>query len=632
MATKSAEQRLKQQLEELEKEYAQIRRAETRLKRAEAEKAAILDSLLEHVVYHDTEFHVVWANRAACDSVGINRDDLTGRHCYEVWAGRKRPCVDCPVIKARDSNEPQTIQKETPDGRWWHIQAYPVKDQAGQVTGVVELTLDITEAKRAEAKLRQKELLFRTVADFAYDWEYWTDPAQRYLYISPSCERITGYPVDAFFQDPDLLETITHPEDRPLISKHIHSEVENPISHQIDFRIITRAGEERWICHLCQPVYDVDGRYLGRRSTNRDITERKRAEQALRESEEKYRRIVNTAHEGIYILDSCGKITFVNRQMANMLGYSVEEMHGQYLVDFIDDVTSVETYWKDYLADENNEIPRDLHFRHKGNSEFWGMVSSSPIYDDRGKFTGALGMVVDVTERKKAELALRQVNNELKIFIDTVSHDLKNPIISTQVLCNLLLEKYGDRLDAKGQRYLELIKAGTSQMSRLVSDLLDLSKVGQVVPHMEHVDFSQLLDNVAAKFRGILEKGEIELVMGQHFPTIYCDAERMYQVLDNLLGNAIRFAGNASNPRIEVGCEDADTYHRCYVADNGVGIDATYHRRIFEAFQRIPEQGNEEGTGLGLTIVERLVRQHGGRVWVESEKGKGATFYFTIPK
>lgn len=632
MVSTSADETLNLRLETLRQEHAQLRRAEQRLKDAVEEKSAILDSLLEHVVYQDTDLNILWANQAACNSVGINREDLAGRHCYEVWAGRTEPCEDCPVQEARDSQKPQTTQKQTPDGRWWHIQGYPVRDQDGHIKGIVELTLDITDAKNAEVKLMEKEVLFRTVADFTYDWEYWSNPEQTYLYVSPSCERITGYTAKEFFEDPELIQKITYRDDRALVSKHIYQEKENQLSHQLDFRIVTRDGRVRWMGHRCQPVYDPNGRYLGRRGSNRDVTDQKNAEQALRQSEEKFRRIVNTAHEGIYVLDTEGKVTFVNGQMAEMVGCTVEEMQGRYLVDFIDDFASVEAYWDTYAANDKNPVSRDLHFRGNGDSEMWGMVSSSPIYDDNGQFAGALGMVADVTERKKAELAVKEANNELKAFIDAVSHDLKNPIISTEMLCNLLLEKYGDKLDDKARRYLQLINASTAQMSRLVSDLLELSKIGQVVPNLAHVEFGDLLNRVVSRFQGILDANGVQLIVGEHFPTVYCDADRITQVLDNLLGNAIRFAKVSDRPKIAVGCEDMGKTYRCYVSDNGPGIDAGQHRRIFEAFQRIPEKGNEEGTGLGLTIVQRLVRRHGGDVWVESEKGKGATFYFTLPK
>lgn len=241
-------------------------------------------------------------------------------------------------------------------------------------------------------------------------------------------------------------------------------------------------------------------------------------------------------------------------------------------------------------------------------------------------------MVIDVTERKKAELALKHANDELKAFIDTVSHDLKNPIISVEGFCNLLLRKYGDKLDEKGRGYLHIIGASANRMSQLVSDLLELSRIGQVVPNIRSVDCCRLVNEVVSSFRGRLEETGVEFVIPQTFPIIYCDAERMHQVFENLMANAIRFAANAEKPKVDVGYEDSGDYHRFYVRDYGVGIDSKYHRIIFQLFQRIPEAGNEEGTGLGLPIVERLLHQHDGKIWVESEKGAGATFYFILPK
>jgi len=632
MVNRPTYEKLEQRLKALDKEASAHRQAEQKLKRAEQEKSAILDTLLEHVVYQDTDMNVLWANQAACNSVGMKREDVVGRHCYEVWANRQSTCEDCPVAKARDTGESQAVEKATPDGRWWHIQGYPLRDDISQIVGMVELTLDITERKRAEEKLKESEALFRTVADFTYDWEHWLGPDGRYIYVSPSCERITGYTADEFLQNSELLVTITHPDDKVTVTRHISEDLHSRKVHRIEFRIITRTGNVRWISHFCQPVFSPDGHYLGRRGSSRDITDRKAAEQALRESEERYRSIVNTAHEGIYVLDADGKISFLNRQLAKMLGYRVEEMDGKLLVDFIDDLTVVETFREKSTDKQENKLSHDFRFRHKSNEEFWGMISSSAIYDNDGKSAGALGMVIDVTERKKAELALKHANDEFKAFIDTVSHDLKNPIMSIEGFCNLLLRKYGDKLDDKGRGYLQVIGAGAIRMGHLVSDLLELSKIGQVVPNLKSVDCSDLVNEVVSNLRGRLEESGIELVIAQTFPTIYCDAERMHQVFENLLTNAIRFARNAEKPKIDVGYEDVGDHYRFYVRDYGVGIDPKYHRRIFLLFQRISEEGNEDGTGLGLTIVERLVRQHDGTIWVESKREEGATFYFTIPK
>jgi len=154
MAVKTTYDEPAERLNKLEGESSARRQAEEGAQRTEQEMRAILDSLLEHVVYQDTDMNVVWANQTACSSVGKTRQDIVGRRCYEIWAGRESACEDCPVVKARDTGKPETVERMTPDGRWWYIQGYPVRDDHGHIVGMTELTLDITERKEAEVALR----------------------------------------------------------------------------------------------------------------------------------------------------------------------------------------------------------------------------------------------------------------------------------------------------------------------------------------------------------------------------------------------------------------------------------------------------------------------------------------------
>ena len=155
-----------------------------------------------------------------------------------------------------------------------------VEERTGQLKDTVKaLELELSERQQAEEALRRSEVRFRTIADFTYDWEYWLAPDGSYYYNSPSCERITGYLAKDFLKDSGLLEKITHPEDRPKIFKHLHAELEDSEAHSLDFRIITKDGEERWIAHVCQPVYSPTGRNLGRRASNREVTQQKKAEE-----------------------------------------------------------------------------------------------------------------------------------------------------------------------------------------------------------------------------------------------------------------------------------------------------------------------------------------------------------------
>ena len=169
-------------------------------------------------------------------------------------------------------------------------------------------------------------------------------------------------------------------------------------------------------------------------------------------------------------------------------------------------------------------------------------------------------------------------------------------------------------------------------MEALISDLLALSRLGRVVGTFEVVPSLEIVENVISGLQDRLKENRIELVVEDNLPTIYCDGNRLSQVFDNLVVNAIKFMGNTKNPEIKIGCQDSGDFHQFYVRDNGIGIDPKYHRKIFEKFHRLKQIQDDEGTGLGLAIVARIMNSHGGWVWVESESGKGATFYFTLPK
>ena len=188
---------------------------------------------------------------------------------------------------------------------------------------------DITSLKQTEEALRLSEERYRTVADFTYDWEYWTEPDGNLLYVSPSCERITDYSAQEFLDDPGLMERIVHPDDRTNVSNHFHNarKIDYERSYSLDFRIIRRDGQTRWISHACRPVHGNEGQPFGRRASNRDITDRKRAEEALKESEEWYRSIVEESFDGIFVQKG-HKIVYANSVLYEMLGYSEGKLEG----------------------------------------------------------------------------------------------------------------------------------------------------------------------------------------------------------------------------------------------------------------------------------------------------------------
>ncbi|MEW5867707.1 MAG: PAS domain S-box protein [Chloroflexota bacterium] len=266
---------------------------------------------------------------------------------------------------------------------------------------------NVTAQRRAEAALRASEEKYRTVADFTYDWEYWLVPDGQLHYVSPACERITGYQVDEFLHNPALMRQIIHPQDLESMAPHFQTPLpDSEKACEIEFRIITRQGQVRWIDHACRPVFDPEGRFLGYRGSNRDATQRVHLEEALRQSELQYRRIVETAQEGIWMMDAERRTTYVNPCMAAMLGRTAEEMLGQEV--------SVFMFADDLPAHEQRMLERqdgaagkyEQKFCRADGSPVWCLVSATALSDEAGRFQGSFATFTDITGRKRMEQAL----------------------------------------------------------------------------------------------------------------------------------------------------------------------------------------------------------------------------------
>ena len=197
-------------------------------------------------------------------------------------------------------------------------------------------------------------------------------------------------------------------------------------------------------------------------------------------------------------------------------------------------------------------------------------------------------------------------------------------------MAGLLLEEYRSQLPEEAARYLGRIQANAQQMEQLILDLLALSRIGREARAATAVSLAEVVDDVVADLAGPIRKRAIQLVRGELL-TIWGIRTQVEQVMGNLVGNAVKYLGDTSQGRVEVGAVDRGAFVECSVRDNGIGIDPAYHERIFEVFQRLKDV-EVEGTGVGLAIVKRIVQASGGRIWVESVKGQGATFHFTWPQ
>jgi signal transduction histidine kinase len=252
----------------------------------------------------------------------------------------------------------------------------------------------------------------------------------------------------------------------------------------------------------------------------------------------------------------------------------------------------------------------------------------------------------EVTERKRVEAVLRDnetklqallselaaKNVEMESFVYTVSHDLKTPIVTIEGFIGALREDFADRLSETGEQYLQYMSDAARRMEILISDLLNLSRIGRITETKESFPFGDLVREILEACRPRLEARGIEYEVSSNLPVVYGERKRIGQVVDNLLSNAIKYVGKDNpSPRIEMGCQEQGGETVFFVRDNGIGIEGKYFGKIFQIFERLPAAKQAgDGTGIGLTIVKRILELHGGRIWLESEPGKGTTFFFTL--
>lgn len=232
---------------------------------------------------------------------------------------------------------------------------------------------------------------------------------------------------------------------------------------------------------------------------------------------------------------------------------------------------------------------------------------------------------------KTETIKLEDANNELEAFAYSVSHDLRVPLRAIDGFSRIVIEDYEDKLDEEGIRLLNIIRENTKKMGQLIDDILLLSRAGRQEMTISELDITSLAKNSYNEFNHDTEGRNIDFTV-DNLPSTKGDRALLTQVLTNLIGNAIKFTREKENAHIEVGFKEDKDNNIYYVKDNGAGFDMKYYDKLFGLFQRLHSQEEFEGTGVGLSIVQRIISRHGGRVWGEGEVGKGATIYFSIPK
>ncbi len=502
-------------------------------------------------------------------------------------------------------------------------------------------SLDRADAERvaAEQALRLGEERFRLLVGGVRDYAiFMLDPGGRVASWNHGAQQIKGYKPEEIvgqhfsrFYPPEAIAA-----GAPAASLRIAAETGR--FEEENWRL-RKDGARFWADVVITPIRDARGTLLGFAKVTRDLTERQRAEEAIRASEEQFRTLAVTASDAIISADSHGDITYFNPGAERIFGYALQEVRGKPLTVLMPERLrdAHRTGLARYLATgEARVVGRTVELvgQKRDGAEF--PLELSLASWKRGRDVAFTAIIRDITERKAAEETLRRyaaqlesANAELEAFAYSVSHDLRAPLRSLDGFSQALLEDYADRLDAQGTDYLRRVRSGSQRMAQLIDDLLNLSRVTRAQMRMGSVDLSALAEGIATELRKSDPSRRVEFAIAPAL-VVQADPGLLGVVLENLLGNAWKFTGKQLVARIELGVTPHNGRPTYFVRDNGAGFDMTYADKLFGAFQRLHRSGEFEGTGIGLATVQRIIHRHGGRIWAEAAPDRGATFYFTL--
>lgn len=566
--------------------------------------------------------------------LGHSREEAIGRTSIElgIW---ENPADRARYVRAlRDKGEARDLEINL-RSKTGEIIVGLLSGEIIEVGGekrLLTLVNDVTAHKRAEEALQDSNRQISSILESITDAFVAVDSAWRFTYLNGQAE------------------TLLQRSRKELIGKRVWDEYPDAVGTSI-FEQLRKAMAERsatefevyypqpgiWVEVRAYPTSDGLSVYA------KDITSRKEMGEALKASEERYRRIVDTSQEGILVVDAEARLTYVNQRLAEMLGYDGAEMLGRPYQEFIDHSRRDEVAESLRRRKEGKREQYEAVFLRSDGTKMWGSVSATPIKGACGEFGGSFAMVSDISERKRFEeeievlntnlaaraLELEIANEELEAFSYTVSHDLRKPLTVISGYSQLVLGLFGESLGNDCRDYLQEIVNSSGRMNQLIDTLLDFSRLTRRELHRETVDLSTMAQAVIAELRLADPQRRVSCTIAQGV-VVNGDAKLLRVVMDNLLGNAWKYSAKTEEAAIEFGVTEQRGKTACFVRDNGVGFDMAHANRLFAVFQRLHSADEFEGTGIGLATVHRIIQRHGGKVWAEGERGKGATFYFSL--
>ncbi|MFX0117106.1 MAG: PAS domain S-box protein, partial [Candidatus Hodarchaeota archaeon] len=558
---------------------------------------------------------ISFINQRGTEILGYEHsEELIGKSTFDFISPEDRARVMENLQRTLNAGAVSTIEYSgvKKDGTLFaaSISANVITDEEGKPKYLIGITRDITDRKRVEQELRESEERYRNILDTIEEGYFEVDLKGSFTFFNDSIPEILGY------QEYELMGMNYRHYMDPKAAEKVFSTFNTLFKTRepaklFDWEITRRDGDKKCVEASISLIIDSTGDPIGFRGIVRDITERKWADEALRESEERYRELVEKMLEGMVVEDSEGILTFINPRAARMLGYTQEELIGQ--------------HWSAVVPDHERErVQEEVARRPQGISSTYEtlllrkngqavpvIVNATPLFSAEKAFRGVLAVFTEITERKQAEEELRKQKEELSHFARAMAHDLRNSLHGIQGFAKLLAKKYD-------KSYTEKIINYTNKMTDLLRRSVDLADAGLVVEKTDSIDLNPLVRNVA-------DSTIPESIQFEHdvLPTVVGDRVKVVQIFQNLFENAVL---HAEPDKIRVKRNDSDEGCHILIINDGKPIPSDYRSDIFARDFSV----QKDGRGIGMTIISRLVEAHGWQIFLEEDTAE-TTFHIIIP-
>jgi PAS domain S-box-containing protein len=629
------------------------KRAEAALRKSEELTRTITDNSTQAVFMMNEQGYCTFMNPAAEKIFGFTFEEITARPLHEMIHhhhrdGRPYPMQECPIDRALPENFDVREHEDwfiRSNGEFFPVlvAASPIFDQHGKPISTVIEVRDVTERKRAEEALREREAVLRTVTNEARVGLVMVNQERRYVFANQTYADILGLP-DADIVGRRVAEVLGAVYDQigPRLDRAFAGE---RVQYELRVPVHPTSGGEHFYDVVYEPrVERVAEPYVV--VVIVDITERKRAEEELRKSEERYRSLVAVVTDVPWTTDAEGAFVTPQTAWANYTGQAWDEYRGFGWANALhpDDRAEVQRVWKESLRTRSNYHVQTRMF-HAQSGDYRHVVGRAvPLVNSDGTVREWVGSCTDVHEQRLAAqklertvaertAQLRDTVQQLETFSYSIVHDMRAPLRSMRSFASFLQSDYGEKLDETGQGYLARIISSASRLDALITDVLSYSRVSMNEADLQRVDLGSLLKDLLEQYPQFQEAAA-HIHVQPPLPVVLGNHALLTQVFSNLLGNALKFVRPGHEPSVTVRAEslNGSPRVRVWVEDKGIGIPAEYRQKLFGLFQRLHKPEEYAGTGVGLAIVKKAIERMGGAVGVESEPNQGSRFWIELAR